>query len=473
MLHARPKTSVAIEKKVPIVPNDSRIQYTHVSSLPLNTPIIHSTRPYSADVRRGGTYLPPFRISQCNRQPSPRQTLNISAPTASIKPDLPYFIDPCIEQYTTLDVAELSSPRPPKTPSTSEDVTRNSRYIIHPQFRGTSKLTRSINESCIPTAGWSTLSNEINIERARINPIVITGTFPFNEDLTVSQSLPTRILSTAITTAPSPYKNIATARSIPTVTFPKKENNTIKLHAFKDADVQPLLTAETSNSKTPRRKICLDQDRCNLKISCTPDILHKDAVHKVVQQQHTKLKKVVMGDIDDISIHNTESFHTDQMPIDTTINNLQEQSVIREQRGGIPSRIKSDRGRYKSGHDSQLSQNSIVTVADIYMSESLTSLEKSVGSPTVKKHAPVEDDIKIFTAHVSPFNIELSGRAVGLGHTSMSCEPSSDSRPEVSINTRYLLVSSLSQTTDTDKLQKERPSTLELLDDRMYPQKTQ
>lgn len=472
MIHVRPRTGIVSAKKEAMMPIDPRLRHTHVSSLPLNTPIIHSTRPFSAETRKSSASSLTFHTNRYNRKPSTRQTLKVSAPMASTKPDLPYFIDPCIEQYMNLDLVELSSPRPPRTPSASEDAAINIRCITHPRFRAASKLSRGTNESYGPTAGESALINEINMERAKINPIVITGTFPFNEDLAVSQSLPTRVLSAPLAAAPTPYKNVATARSIPIVTFPKEENTASRLHNVLDIDIPPLLTVERSNSKTPKRKVHLDWEKVNLKVSYTPDILHKEPANEVIQRRHTQLKKVVVGAINDISIHNAEPFHTDQMASNGT-NSLQEQSLIREQRGRIPSRATNDREKYKSRQGGQLSHRSFTTATDIYSSESLASLETSVGSPTAKSRIDIEDDIKIFTNRASPFNAELSGRALGPGHISISCEPSSDTRPAVSINTRYLSVTSLSQINDNDKLQRERRSTLELLDDRMYPQKTQ
>lgn len=226
--------------------------------------------------------------------------------------------------------------------------------------------------------------------------------------------MPTRILSAPVVTAPSPYKNLATARSIPTITFPKKENN-IQLNAFLDL---PLLTVETSISKTPKRKIYPEQERLNLKLSYTPDILYKEPINEVAQRQRAQLKKIILGTVDDISIRNPESPHRDQLST-SSINSPQEQSVIKEQRGRIPSRFMNDREKYRSGYSSQLSHRSFTAATDIYSSESL-ALEASAESPVAKSHIDIEDDIKIFTTRASPFNAELSGRALGLGHASIS-----------------------------------------------------
>lgn len=459
----RPRTGVVSAKREPLRPADSKHQYIQVSSLPLNTPVIHCARPFSADVRRERSPLA-LHTYQRGTPSHLRQTLNVPTPTASAKPDLPYFIDPCIEQYTNLDLTELSSPLPPKTPSTTEETKRSLRYITHPHFKG-ARSAHSTNESHGPITGDSAVFNEINLERARINPIIITGTFPFDEDLTVSQSMPTRILSAPVVTAPSPYKNLATARSIPTITFPKKENN-IQLNAFLDL---PLLTVETSISKTPKRKIYPEQERLNLKLSYTPDILYKEPINEVAQRQRAQLKKIILGTVDDISIRNPESPHRDQLST-SSINSPQEQSVIKEQRGRIPSRFMNDREKYRSGYSRQLSHRSFTAATDIYSSESL-ALEASAESPVAKSHIDIEDDIKIFTTRASPFNAELSGRALGPGHASISCDSSSDTRLGASVRTHYLSVTSLSQVNSNDKVQKEKPSMLELLDNRVYPQK--
>lgn len=465
-----PKTDVTGTKKKPLRPMDPGLRYIQVSALPLSTPIIHCVRPFSADTNRHRMSPLAFHSYRHSTLPSSRQVLNISAPTASTKPDLPYFIDPCIDQYANLDLTEPSSPRPSRTPTTSEEPIRYNTYIPHPRFRGPNKLTHNISEPRDPVLGESVLFNEINLERARINPVVITGTFPFNEDLTVSQSLPTRILSASTSTAaaPSPYKNLATARSIPIITFPKKENKSAHLGAFLDV---PLLTVEASISKAPNPKSYIEQEMPGLKLSHTPDILHKEPINEVIQRRRTQLKKTVIETVSDMSLHNAKSPHLDHLSINS-VSSPQEQSIIKEQRGGIPSRITNDTRRYRNGYSSQLSHRSFATATDIYSSESLAP-EISVDSPLTKNHIDTEDDIKIFTTRASPINGELSGCIIDQKQVSSSYEPSSDTRPKTSPNICCLSVKPLTQTNSIDKSQRELSSMLELLDNRMYPQKRQ
>ncbi|EFO63196.1 Hypothetical protein GLP15_2275 [Giardia lamblia P15] len=463
-----PKTDVTDPKKRSLKPTDLNLQYLQASALPLSTPIIHCTRPFSADTSKHRMSPLTFHAFQRNTSSSSRQVLNISAPTASTKPDLPYFIDPCIEQYINSDLTELSSPRPSRTPTTSEEPIRSNTYIPHPQFRGVNKLTRNTSESRNPALGESILFNEINLERARINPIVVTGTFPFNEDLVISQFLPTRILSASTSTAaaPSPYKNLATARSIPIIAFPKKENKNIHLDTFLDV---PLLTVEASTSKAPKRKNYIEQERLDLKLSYTPDILHREPVNEAIQRKYTQLKKTVIETVSDINLQNARSPHIDQLSINN-ISSPQEQSIIKEQRGGIPSRIINNTKRYRSGYSSQLSHRSFTTATDIYSSESLAP-EISIDSPLTKDHIDTEDDIKIFTTRASPVNGEFSGCVITQEQVSSFHEPNNDVRPRTSPRTCCLSVKPLSQAGSGDKSQREWSSMLNLLDNRMYPQK--
>lgn len=92
-------------------------------------------------------------------------------------------------------------------------------------------------------------------------------------------------------------------------------------------------------------------------------------------------------------------------------------------------------------------------------------------SPLTKNHIDTEDDIKIFTTRASPINDELSGCVIDQKQVSSSYEPSSDTRPKTSPNICCLSVKPLTQTSNIDKSQRELSSMLELLDNRMYPQK--